>query len=77
MSPREKCSAVNKAERIGDVKNVLTSYYENTKCGVFPAGFQSCFCSLFLCYVPFPPFWYGNIYSVALYVGNMKSAFLV
>lgn len=45
--------------------------HKATGFGVYTAGFQSCFGSIFPHYVPFLPLLNGNVDAVTLYVGNM------
>lgn len=70
QSKREKCVAVNEAERSWrseepfDISHGDAEFW-GLSCWV------SVFGPIFPHYATFPPFWNDNIYSVPLYVGNI------
>lgn len=67
---REKCVAVNEAERSWRFEEHLDMRHVGAEIGVNHAGFRSCFCLIFPHYVLFPLFWNSSVYIVTLYIGN-------
>ena len=70
-SPREKCVAVNKAERSWRSEEHFEIRHGDAELVVYLASFWSCFGPVFPHYVPFSPFCDGNVYPGPLYVRSI------
>ena len=68
---REKCVAVNKAERSWRSEEHFEIRHGDAELVVYLASFWSCFGPVFPHYVPFPPFCDGNVYPGPLYVRSI------
>lgn len=70
---RERILQLTKLKGVGTEDCFDIRYAEFRDCS---AVFQSSFGPIFPHYIPFPPIFNGNIYSVPLYVVSMPSDFL-
>ena len=70
QNKREKCVAVNKAERSWRSEEHFDIRHGDAESGVCPVGFSLALVQYFLPLLP-PPVWKGNVDPVPLYVGSM------
>ena len=71
INPREKCVAVNKAERSWRSEEHFDHRHEAAEFGACLLGFRSFSDPIFSNHSPFSFFWTGNVNEVPLYVGSM------
>jgi hypothetical protein len=72
---REKCVAVNKAERNWKPTKHFNIRHGDTEFGVCSHSFQTCFYLVFSYYATSPPICKVSVYPVPLYIEIMSSVF--